>query len=91
MSLALLFPGQGTQYAGMLSWLESEPRAIPVLAAMATDLGQDWRARLNDEAWSRTNRVAQSLMTGVTLAAWQALAPYLPQPTVVAGYSVGDG
>lgn len=90
MSLALLVPGQGTQYVGMLPWLESEPRAVPVLAAMAADLGEDWRARLKDEAWSSANRVAQPLMTGVTLAAWRALAPYLPQPAVVAGYSVGE-
>lgn len=90
MSLALLFPGQGTQYVGMLPWLESEPRAAPVLAAMAIDLGEDWRDRLKDEAWSSANRVAQSLITGVALAAWQSLAPYLPQPAVVAGYSVGE-
>ncbi|HEY4084086.1 MAG TPA: acyltransferase domain-containing protein [Burkholderiaceae bacterium] len=90
MSLALLFPGQGVQYAGMLSWLESEPLAAPALAALSTCLGPGWRERLVDEDWASSNRVAQPLMTCISLAAWRVLAPQLPQPTVVAGYSVGE-
>ena len=88
MSLALLFPGQGVQHAAMLRWLDVEPLAAPLLKAMA--LGDDWRAHMADEAWASTNRVAQPLMTGVALAAWAALAPHLPKPTMVAGYSVGE-
>ena len=88
MSLALLFPGQGVQHAAMLRWLDAEPLAAPLLKAMA--LGDDWRAHMADEAWASSNRVAQPLMTGVALAAWAALAPQLPQPTMVAGYSVGE-
>ena len=91
MSLALLFPGQGVQHAAMLPWLEAEPLAAPVLRSMAAmGLGDDWRARLSDEAWASSNRVAQPLMTGVALAAWAVLAPHLPKPTMVAGYSVGE-
>lgn len=90
MSLALLFPGQGVQHAGMLPWLEAEPLATPVLAAMAATLGPDWRAQLGDDAWAGRNRVAQTLITGVSLAAWSALAPRLPPPVLVAGYSVGE-
>ena len=88
MSLALLFPGQGVQHATMLPWLEAEPLAAPVLAAMA--LGDDWRGQMADEAWASCNSVAQPLMTGVALAAWAVLAPQLPKPTMVAGYSVGE-
>ena len=90
MTLALLFPGQGVQHAEMLPWLEAEPLAAPVLAEMATRLGEDWRARLADEAWTSSNQVAQQLLIGVALAAWSALAPRLPPPNVVAGYSVGE-
>jgi [acyl-carrier-protein] S-malonyltransferase len=90
MTLALLFPGQGVQHADMLPWLASEPLAEPVLTDLATRLGADWRARLADEAWASSNRVAQPLMAGISLAAWRVLAPHLPPPTVVAGYSVGE-
>lgn len=90
MTLALLFPGQGVQHAAMLPWLDAEPHAAPLLAAVAARLGDDWRARLGDEAWASRNEVAQPLLTGVSLAAWAALAPRLPRPAMVAGYSVGE-
>jgi len=90
MTLALLFPGQGVQHAQMLPWLEAESSAAAVLAVMAAQIGDAWRARLADDAWASDNRVAQPLITGVSLAAWAALAPQLPSPGVVAGYSVGE-
>jgi [acyl-carrier-protein] S-malonyltransferase len=75
----------------MLPWLEAESLAAPVLRSMAAmGLGDDWRARLADEAWASSNRVAQPLLTGVALAAWAVLAPHLPKPSMVAGYSVGE-
>jgi [acyl-carrier-protein] S-malonyltransferase len=57
---------------------------------MASQLGADWRAHLVDEAWAERNTVAQPLLTGIALAAWAVLAPQLPQPVAVAGYSVGE-
>ena len=90
MTIALLFPGQGTQHAAMLPWLESEPAARPVLARMSATLGSDWRLRLADAAWSQSNAVAQSLVTGISLAAWSAVADSLPRVVAVAGYSVGE-
>jgi len=91
-TLALLFPGQGVQHAAMLPWLDAEPRAAPVLATLATQLDHDdWRARVaEDDAWASSNNVAQPLMTGLSLAGWSVLAPLLPSPAVVAGYSVGE-
>ena len=90
MTLALLFPGQGTQHPSMLAWLESEPAARPVLQRMAEILGDDWRTRASDAAWSQVNAVAQPLVTGVSVAAWSVLAPELPRVVAVAGYSVGE-
>ncbi len=90
MSLALLFAGQGTQYATMLPWLEASPGAAPALARISAQLGTDWRNRLAEPEWAQSNAVAQPLLTGSSLAAWYALAPYLPTPAVVAGYSVGE-
>jgi [acyl-carrier-protein] S-malonyltransferase len=90
MSLALLFPGQGTQHAAMLPWLEHESAATPALALLSRLLGADWREHLQDADWASRNHVAQPLITAVALAAWSCLAPQLPAPAVVAGYSVGE-
>ena len=91
MSLALLFPGQGTQHASMLAWLDHQPEAAATLGLMAEHIGSDWRSRAGDAvAWASQNTVAQVLMTGLCIAAWQCLAPRLPAPVVIAGYSVGE-
>ncbi len=90
MSLALLFPGQGVQHPEMLRWIDEHPLARPVLDQMAQRIGMDWRAQLHHPDWSSRNGVAQCLLTGVLLASWQALAPLLPEPALVAGYSVGE-
>lgn len=90
MSLALLFPGQGTQHVQMLPWLEDEPEARPLLERVAGALGNDWRQRLADPDWLTANAIAQPLLVGVESAAWACLAARLPSPAVVAGYSVGE-
>jgi len=90
VSLALLFAGQGTQHAAMLPWLETCPEAAPALSLIAAQLGTDWRTRLSTPEWAYGNAVAQPLLTGLGIAAWQGLAQRLPAPTVVAGYSVGE-
>ena len=90
MSLAVVFAGQGTQHAAMLPWLDACPEAAPVLALVNATVGADWRRRLADPDWAHSNAVAQPLLTGLNLAAWHGLAPSLPLPAVVAGYSVGE-
>lgn len=90
MTLALLFPGQGAQHAAMLPWLESTPGSQLALQAVAAELGADWRARVNDSDWASINRHAQPLIVGTSIAAWHAVAPALPKPVAVAGYSVGE-
>jgi len=90
VSLGLLFPGQGTQHAGLLPWLEAAPAAQPWLAELAQRLGADWRARLADADWAASVEVGQVLVSGVSLAAWAALQPLLPAPAAVLGYSVGE-
>ncbi|WP_457426949.1 acyltransferase domain-containing protein [Roseateles sp. P5_E7] len=90
MSLALLFPGQGAQHPQMLPWLDAQPEAASTLKALNAHLGRDWRDGLDDAGWLNANRVAQLLLTGIGIAAWQVLATRLPRPAVVAGYSVGE-
>jgi [acyl-carrier-protein] S-malonyltransferase len=90
MSLVLLFPGQGTQHADMLPWLEQAPEAEPALALLADRLGAGWRQRLAQPGWASENRTAQALLTGLSLAAWQSVSAHLPTPSLIAGYSVGE-
>lgn len=88
MSWALVFSGQGGQHPEMLPWLDL---AGPALAPLRAQLGvADLRAALQDTLWSTRNAVAQPLLTGLALAAWRTLAPGLPAPAAVAGYSVGE-
>ncbi len=87
MSFALLFSGQGTQHAAMLPWLADGD----LVERTRSELGvADWRAHLADPDWAARNANAQVLLTGLGLAAWLQLAPSLPAPAAVAGYSVGE-
>jgi [acyl-carrier-protein] S-malonyltransferase len=88
MSLALLFSGQGTQHPQMLPWLRGD--AALVRATQAALQVDDWRQALQEPGWARRNRNVQVLLTGIALAAWHELAPGLPAPAAVAGYSVGE-
>lgn len=90
MSYALVFPGQGTQHPDMLPWLGREVAGGEALRALEGALGADWRARLAEPAWAERNDVAQPLLAGVCLAAWEAVRGGLPRPAAVAGYSVGE-
>lgn len=90
MTLALLFPGQGTQHEAMLAWLEADDAARPVVDRLVSAFGPGWRARLADTAWAHSNAVAQTLVTATSVAAWTALAAGLPRVVAIAGYSVGE-
>jgi [acyl-carrier-protein] S-malonyltransferase len=87
MSFALLFSGQGTQHAAMLPWLADDERIDAMRARLGVD---DWRRSLEDPAWASNNAHAQTLLTGLALAAWGQLAPLVPAPVAAAGYSVGE-
>lgn len=91
MSYALLFPGQGSQHAEMLPWLDTQAGTQPALQQMMQAIGTDWRARLQDPDFLHANAIAQPLVTGTALAAWAVLQPLLPgAPAIVAGYSMGE-
>ena len=86
MGYALLFAGQGLQHQEMLAWVDRAGAAV----GFEEQLGKDWRARLVDADWAACNRIAQPLLTGLALSAWEQLAVQLPAPAIVAGYSVGE-
>jgi [acyl-carrier-protein] S-malonyltransferase len=91
MSYALLFPGQASQHPDMLPWLETEPACADALATISARLGSDWRQQLENPQIRSNNAFAQVVITGTSLAAWAVIGQHLPcEPTVVAGYSVGE-
>ena len=87
MSFALLFSGQGNQHPAMLPWLADGELVRNTCARLGVD---DWRRALADPHWAERNGNAQTLLTGLALAAWAQLAPLVPPPAAVAGYSVGE-
>ena len=90
MSLGIVFTGQGGQHPEMLAWLDTEPLRSEALDLLRLTVGSDWRARCNDPAWLALNHIAQPLLTGLSLAAWERVKPLLPTPGAIAGYSVGE-
>ncbi len=91
MGLGILCPGQGAQSAAMLDILAGGDRAEATLDLAAATLGvhpRDLVAGPPERLFE--NAIAQPLVCAVTLAAWAELAPRLPSPLVVAGYSVGE-
>ena len=87
MAWALVFSGQGGQHPGMLPWLAEDALTRSVGARLGV---ADWRASLADADWGARNAHAQCLLTGLALAAWAQLAPLVPPPAAIAGYSVGE-
>ena len=87
MSFALVFSGQGNQYGQMLTWLEDDELLLSLQEQLKV---RDWRAAMDDPAWTRDNRNAQVLITATALSAWRQIAEDLPEPVGVAGYSVGE-
>ena len=87
MSFALLFSGQGTQHPAMLPWLADDGLVRDTCARLGV---VDWRRALADQVWAQRNDNAQTLLTGLALAAWNQLAPRVASPAAVAGYSVGE-
>jgi len=89
--LALLCPGQGGQHPAMLEILRGHGPAEAVLRAAEGLLPGGLRAAVEGggELLFR-NDVAQPAVCAVTLATWAGLCGELPQPRLVAGYSLGE-
>jgi malonate decarboxylase epsilon subunit len=88
MNTGLLFPGQGSQKAGMLDDLVQHPAADESLREMSETLGFDIRANMSEKALQSTVAVQLALLAaGVATA--RALIESGLQPIAVAGLSVG--
>lgn len=94
MTLALVFPGQGSQSVGMLADLAGEFREVEQTFAEASAvLGYDlWqRVRSGPESELQLTAVTQPAMLTAGVAVWRAwLAAGGPTPAVMAGHSLGE-
>jgi len=90
--LTLLCPGQGAQHAAMFDMARTDPAAAALLDTLVARAGfaESLDAILGDAALLFANRYAQPLVVAATLANWTALAHDLPEPALVAGYSIGE-
>ncbi|GAB3434820.1 acyltransferase domain-containing protein [Massilia solisilvae] len=79
--LLILCPGQGSQSPAMFDIARADERAAEFIARHAPAF---------TEADMFDNRVAQPLIVTATLAIWEALRDRIPQPSLAAGYSIGE-
>ena len=93
MKLALVFPGQGSQVAGMLKGYEGLPGIEETLDEARQALGAEFVRLLDEgptEMLNRTINTQPAMLTAGYAAyrAWRALGG--PQPELVAGHSLGE-
>jgi malonate decarboxylase epsilon subunit len=88
MSLGLVFPGQGSQRAGMLHSLLGSSESEPVLTSAERVLGYDPLARDNETSLRSTVNAQLGLFICGVISA-RVLAARGIAPHVVAGHSVG--
>lgn len=94
MTLALVFPGQGSQSVGMLAELASEfPQVEQTFAEASEALGYDlWRLVCSGpESELQLTAVTQPAMLTAGVAVWRVWqAAGGPAPAVMAGHSLGE-
>jgi len=94
MSLAFVFPGQGSQSVGMLSALAAaEPVVQETFAEASAVLGYDLWAlcQQGPEADLGTTERTQPAMLAAGVATWRAWRRHGgPQPVAMAGHSLGE-
>ena len=93
MSIAFVFPGQGSQAIGMMAGFEAHPQVRATFDEASAVLGEDLWTLVTDgpeEALNRTVNTQPVMLTaGVALwRAWQAAGG--ATPAIVAGHSLGE-
>lgn len=92
MKVAFVFPGQGSQAAGMLDSFAGNVVADAVLEQAAEALGQDLRTLIasDGDALNLTVNTQPAMLAAgiVVYAAWRAAGG--PMPAIMAGHSLGE-
>ncbi len=90
VALALLFPGQGSQFPGMADPWISHPAGAAVLEEASSALGRDVAAACRDEELLATTEFAQPALLACDVAAWSVLEAQGVRPEAAAGHSLGE-
>ena len=90
MTVAVLFPGQGSQYAGMADTWAGHPVGKEVLDQVSEALGRDVVEVCNDEAALATTEIVQPAVLACDLAAFRVLVDDGVVFTAAAGHSLGE-
>ncbi len=93
MSVAFIFPGQGSQSVGMLATLADRPEVAALLGAADKVLGESISTLIAEgpaeELSLTTNTQPAMLLAGLAcLAAWRSAGGF--EPDFVAGHSLGE-
>jgi [acyl-carrier-protein] S-malonyltransferase len=93
MVVAFLFPGQGSQFAGMAGDLfDASPRVRSLFSLASDVMGQDMK-KLIDESDAETLKRTDIAQPAVTLANLASAAVFIEKgikPAAVAGHSLGE-
>lgn len=90
---ALVFPGQGSQVAGMLSDLADEYTAVKETFAQASEvLGYDlWDiVQTNPDDKLNQTEYTQPALLAASVAIYRSVEEYIGTPAVMAGHSLGE-
>lgn len=90
MQIAVMFPGQGSQYAGMADPWTSHPAGREVLEEASELLGWDVVAAARDEEQLADTAVVQPALFACDLAAFRVLEAEGVRVEVAAGHSLGE-
>lgn len=90
MTLAVVFPGQGSHRAGMAAAWDGHPAAV-TFDEVGRACGIADLARLSDDPTAcAETAVGQPAVFAASLAAWRALTDAGVEPVLVAGHSLGE-
>jgi [acyl-carrier-protein] S-malonyltransferase len=90
MKVAVVFPGQGSQFAGMAdAWLEHDASRA-VLEEASSAIGRDVVAGCRDEAALSATDFVQPALLALDVAAFRVLETSAPSIVGTAGHSLGE-
>lgn len=92
MSTALIFPGQGSQYIGMLGDYVQHPIVLALMRQASDVLGYDMAALIESGPEEKLNQteLTQPALLATSIALWLLYRDGHPLPAVVAGHSLGE-
>ena len=88
--IALVFPGQGSQSAGMLAGYGGHPSVAAAVEEASEAIGVNLAAIIEDEAALNDTRNTQPALLAVCVGVYRAAASHLPPAALFAGHSLGE-